>query len=134
MVRHGPSAVLAVVLVLLGSAAQIGVRRRLADEETPRPVSATVVNVVAPSAVLFVAGAVTYLRVVGLAHGGTARVTTVLIAAALLACAAYTLVVAFVALAVAVASHGVRRAWASLWVLAATSVTAAVLLPLGWGR
>ena len=88
---------------------------------------------VAPTAVLFIAGAVTYLRVVGLAHGGNARVTTVLIAAALLACAAYTLVVALVALAVAVASHGVRRAWASVWVLTATWVTAAVLLPLGCG-
>jgi hypothetical protein len=132
--RHGLSAVLAVVLVLVGSAAQIRVRRRVADEETPRPVSATIANVVAPTAVLFIAGAVTYLRVVGLAHGGNARVTTVLIAAALLACAAYTLVVALVALAVAVASHGVRRAWASLWVLTATSVTAAVLLPIGWGR
>jgi len=134
MVRHGPSAVVAVVLVLLGSALQIRARRRLADEQSPRPASATVVNIVAPTAVVFIAGAVTYLRLVGLAHGGNARATTVLIAAALLACAAYTLVVAVVALAVAVASHGVRRAWGSLWVLTATSVTAVVLLPIGWGR
>jgi len=134
MVRHGPSAVFAFALVLLGSGLQIRVRRRVADDESPRPVSATVINVVAPAAVLFIAGAVTYLRMVGLAHGGNARVTTVLIAVALLACAAYTLLVAMVALAVALASHGVRRTWASLWVVTATSVTAAVLLPIGWGR
>jgi len=88
MVRHGPSAVVAVVLVLLGSALQIRARRRLADEQSPRPASATVVNIVAPTAVVFIAGAVTYLRLVGLAQGGNARATTVLIAAALLACAA----------------------------------------------
>jgi len=134
MVRHGPSAVLALVLVLLGSALQFHVRRDVADEESPRPVSTTVVNVVAPAAVLFIGGAVAYLRLAGPAHGSNPQVTTVLIAAALLACAAYTLVVALVALAVAVAAHGVRRAWASLWVVTATSVTAAVLLPIGWGR
>ena len=132
--RHGSTAVVALVLVLLGSALQIRARRRLTDADSPRPVSATIVNVVAPAAVLFIAAAVTFVRVVGLAHGGNARVTTVLVAAALSACAAYTLVVAVVALAVAVASHGVRRAWASLWVLTATSVTAAVLLPIGWTR
>jgi len=134
MVRHGPAAVVALLLVLVGSALQMRARRRLAEQHGPGPVSATVVNVVAPAAVVFIAGAVPYLRLVGLAHGGNARVTTVLVAAALLACAAYTLVVALVALAVAVASHGVRRAWASLWVVTATSVTAAALLPMGWRR
>jgi len=134
VVRHGLSAVLALVLVLVGSGLQIRVRRRVTDEDGPRLVSATVINVVAPAAVVFIAGAVTYLRIVGLAHGGNARATTVLVAAALLACAAYTLLVAMVALAVAVAAHGVRRAWASLWVVTAMSVTAAVLLPMGWGR
>src|SRR3954447_21387225 len=134
VVRHGPSAVLAILLVLVGSGLQIRVRRRVADEDGQRLVSATVINVVAPGAVIFIAGAVTYLRMVGLTHGGNAKATTVLVAAALLACAAYMLLVAMVALAVAVVSHGVRRAWASLWTVAAMSVTAAVPLPIGWGR
>src|SRR3954451_385299 len=134
VVRHGPSALFAFLLVLLGSGLQIRVRRRVTDEDGPRLVSATVINVVAPAAVVFIASAVTYLRLVGLAHGDNARATTVLVAAALLACAAYMLLVAMVALAVAVVSHGVRRAWASLWTVAAMSVTAAVLLPIGWGR
>ena len=135
MVRHGPSTVVAVVLVLLGSVLQVLVSRRLAPAAArSRPASATVVNVVAPAAVLFTAAAVVYLRAVGLPAGNGAKATTVVIAAVLLASAAYTLVVSLVALAVAVARHGLRQAWASLWVVAATSVAAAVLIPIGWGR
>lgn len=134
MSRHGTPAYVAVVLVLVGSLLQILASRRLVSGDRPRPASATVVNVVSPAAVLFIAAFVGYLRAVGLPEGSGAKATTVVIAAALLASAAYTLVVALVALVVAVAAHGVRRAWASLWLVAATSVTAAVLLPIGWGR
>lgn len=134
MSRHGAPAYVAVMLVLVGSALQIFASRRLVAADRPRPASATVVNVVSPAAVLFIAAFVGYLRAAGLPEGSGAKATTVVIAAALLASAAYTLVVAVVALAVAVASHGLRRAWASLWLVAATSVTAAVLLPIGWGR
>jgi len=134
MSRHGAPAYLAVALVLVGSALQILAGRRLVAGEQPRPVAATVVNVVSPAAVLFVAAFVAYLRAVGLSEGSGAKPTTVVIAAALLASAAYTLVVAVIALGVVVASHGVRRAWASLWLVAATSVTAVALLPIGLRR
>ena len=134
MSRHGVPAYVAVVLVLAGSALQILASRRLVAGERSRPVAATVINVVSPAAVLFVAAFVAYLRAVGLPEGSGAKATTVVIAAALLASAAYTLAVAVVALAVVVASHGVRRAWASLWLVAATSVTTAALLPIGLGR
>jgi hypothetical protein len=129
MARHGDLAAIALGLVLLGSLAQIVAARRIFTDARPRPVSATVVNVVAPAGVLFVTAAGGYLRVAG-GHHGTGRITTVLIAAALVASAAYATVVTLVALAVAVASHGLRRAWSSLWVVTAASVTCVAVLPL----
>jgi hypothetical protein len=134
MTRHGMPAAIAVTLVLLGSVLQILTSRGWARGGSPRPTSATVVNVVAPAGLLFVASAVAYVRLAGGRHGPGTDLTTTLVAVALFASAAYTSLVAVIALAVAVVAHGVRRAWASLWVVTAASVTAAVLLPIGWGR
>ena len=129
MTRHGDTAAIAVALVLLGSLAQIIAARRVFTDARPRPVSATVVNVVAPAGVLFVTAAGGYLHVAG-GHHGAGRVTTVLIAAALLSSAAYTTVVTLVALAVAVVRNGLRQTWSSVWVVAAASVTCVAVLPL----
>lgn len=134
MARHGTPAAVAVVLVLLGSVLQVLASRRWVRDGRPRPASATVVNAVAPVGVLFSAAAVAYARLAIGHHGAGSRLTTVLVAAALFAAAAYTCVVALVALAIAVLHHGLRRAWASVWVVMAASVAAAVLLPIGWGR
>lgn len=134
MARHGTPAAIAVALVLLGALLQVITSRRWSDQRQPRPTSATVVNAVAPAGVLFVAAAVAYIRLAGGPHGPGSRLTNVLVAAALFASAVYTSAVALIALAVAVVSHGVRRAWVSLWVVTAASVTAAVLLPIGWSR
>lgn len=129
MVRHGDWAGIALALVLLGSLAQIIVARHVFTDARPRPVSATVVNVVAPACVLLVTAAGAYLHIAR-GHHGTGRITTVLIAAALVASAGYTIVVTLVALAVAVVSHGFRRAWSSLWVVTAASVTCVAVLPI----
>jgi hypothetical protein len=129
MARHGDSAAIALALVLLGSLAQIFAAGRIFTALRPRPVSATVVNVVAPAGVLFATAACGYLHLAG-GHHGTGRVTTVLVAAALVASAAYTAVVTLVALAVAVAAHGLRQVWSSVWVVTAASVTCVAVLPL----
>ena len=129
MARHGDTAGIALALVLLGSLAQIVAARRMSTVARTRPVSATVVNVVAPAGVLFVTAAGGYLHIAG-GHHAAGRITTVLIAAALVASAAYTTVVTLVALAVAVAAHGLRQAWSSVWVVTAASVTCVAVLPL----
>ena len=130
MTRHGGPAALALALVLLGSLAQIVAARRAFTDVRPRPTSATVVNVVAPAGVLFITAAVGYLRLAGGPHAASSRVDNVLIAAALFASAAYTSIVALVALAVAVAHNGLRRVWPSVWVVTAASVTCVALLPV----
>jgi hypothetical protein len=129
MARHGDPAGIAFALVLLGSLAHIVAARRVFTGTRPRAVSATVVNVVAPAGVLFVTAAGGYLHVAG-AHHGMGRITTVLVASALVASAAYTTVVTLVALVVAVVSHGLRQAWSSVWVVTAASVTCVAVLPL----
>lgn len=130
MTRHGGSAVLALALVLLGSLAQIIAARRVSGDAGPRPVSATVVNVVAPASVLFITAAVGYLRLAGGPHAASSRVTNLLITAALFASAAYATVVALVALAVGVAHNGLRRVWPSVWVVTAASVTCVAFVPM----
>ena len=132
MTRHGGPAALALALVLLGSLAQIIAARWVSagEDSAPRPTSATVVNVVAPAGVLFITAAVGYLRLAGGPHAASSKVTDVLIAAALFASAAYTTVVAIVALAVAVAHNSLRRVWPSVWVVTAASVTCVAFLPM----
>jgi len=130
MTRHGGPAALALALVLLGSLAQIIAARRISADAQPRPTSATIVNIVAPAGVLFIAAAVGYLRLAGGPHAASSRVTNVLIAAALFASAAYATVVTLIALAVAVAHNGLRRVWPSLWVVTAASVVCVAFLPM----
>lgn len=130
MTRHGSPAALALAFVLLGSLAQVVAARRAFHDSRPRPVSATVVNVVAPAGVLLITAAVGYVRMTGGAHGVSNKVTTALVAAALFASAGYLTLVAIVALTVAVSAHGLRRVWPSLWVVTAASVTCVAVLPV----
>jgi hypothetical protein len=129
--RHEGPAAIAVALVLLGSALQIVVARRMpaGPGRAQPPTSATVVNVVAPIGVLLVAASTAYLRLTGGTHTHGNKLIVTLVAAALVVSAIYT-GVALVAFAVAVVSHGLRRVWPSVWVVTAASVTCLALLPV----
>jgi hypothetical protein len=130
--RHEGPAAIAVALVLLGSALQIVVARRMpaGSGRAQPPTSATVVNVVTPIGVLLVAASTAYLRLTGGTHTHGNKLIVTLVAAALVVSAIYTGVVALFAFAVAVVSHGLRRVWPSVWVVTAASVTCLALLPI----